>query len=137
MTDLSALIVELEKATESSRELDGRIYAYLNGLNLGEGMNAFVSANGGFFQYALEKPVDGYWAEILPQARVPQYSSSIDAALTLGRSSAEKFRMLEAVFRADYPADEARHLFIACRAIVLEALKARQASPRPSEHRTR
>jgi len=118
MSDLSALIVALEGATGPSRELDGEI-ALVAGYRRNPSSTLFNK--------------DGYvWAEPGERfsygTRPPEYTSSIDAALTLGRSSAEKFRMLEAVFRADYPADEARHLFTACKAVVLDALKARQAS---------
>lgn len=80
---IAELIGRLEKLGGPDRESDGRIYALLNNRELGDDMNAYVHANGGFFQYKLDKPEHGYWAEVLPNARVPRFTSSLDAAVSL------------------------------------------------------
>ena len=126
MSDLSEMIAKLEGATGPSRELDAMIVAAcdLRPDWLRNDRRSLVTGHDGHVSAGKNGP--GFEA--------PPLTSSIDAALTLGRTPSERLSLLDDAVRAvakrrhlhiQRLPDDTNAVFEVCREVLIAALKAR------------
>lgn len=95
--DVSGIIERLEGATESSREIDGLIYAFEQGYTRTEGTTFILDINGSEhlqYRHPTKMHSNGPAALYVSGYNVPEYTDSLDAALALAERSLPGKRLM-------------------------------------------